>query len=48
MLLLASALQPISTNGTLATKPCRVACKKDIPYLKRRAKQRRKICYAQA
>jgi len=40
MLLPASALQPISTNGTLAAKPCRVAYKKDIPYLKRRAQQR--------
>jgi len=40
MLLPASALQPISTNGTLAAKPCRVAYKKDITYLKRRAQQR--------
>jgi len=40
MLLPASALQPISTNGTIAAKPGRVAYKKDIPDLKRRGQQR--------
>jgi len=55
MLLPASALQQISTHGTqisthgtLAAKPGHVACKKDIPYLKRRAQQIRKFCYSQA
>jgi len=31
ILLPASALQPMSTNGTLAAKSGHVACKKDIP-----------------
>ena len=48
MLLPASALQQIGTHGTLAAKPGHVACKKDIPYLKRRAQQIRKFCYSQA
>jgi len=47
ILLPASALQPMSTNGTLAAKSGLVACKKDIP-LKRRGQQRRKFCYSQA